>query len=90
MLQGCGLLHKHEFGSVKGRSATEAALRTVTSTQQCLAKGGAVGWGFWNTKGGFQNIRDKDVIRELEKSKEGKKWILWVRGFFRARRFELE
>ena len=29
-------------------------------------------------KGGFQNI---DVTRELEKSKEGRKWILWVRKF---------
>ena len=30
VLQGCGLRHKHQFGSVKGRSATEAALSTVT------------------------------------------------------------
>ena len=30
VLQGCGLLHKHQFGSVKGRSASKAALRTVT------------------------------------------------------------
>ena len=46
VLQSCSLLHKHQFGSVKVRSATEAALRTVTRAQQCLAKGGAVGWGF--------------------------------------------
>ena len=43
VFQGCGLLHKHQFGSVKGRSATEVALRTVTRVQQCLTKGGAVG-----------------------------------------------
>jgi len=30
-------------------------------------------------KGGFQNVREEDVIRELEKSKEGKKWIPWVK-----------
>ena len=81
-LQGCGLLHKHQFGSVKGRSTTEAALRTVTSVQRCLAKGGAVGWGFWDMKGGFQNEKEEDVIRELEKSEEGKKWIPWIGGFF--------
>ena len=45
-LQDCGLLHKYQFGSVKGRSATEAALKTVTRAQRCLVKGGAVGWGF--------------------------------------------
>ena len=42
ILQGCGLLHKHQFGSVKGRSATEVALKTVTRAQRCLAKEEAV------------------------------------------------
>ena len=73
VLQGCGLLHKHQFGSVKGRSATEAALRIVTRAQRCLAKGSAVGWGFWDAKGGFQNIREVDVVKELKKLEEGKK-----------------
>ena len=49
-----------------------------------------MGWCFWDVKGGFQNVCEKDVIRELEKSEEGIKWITWVRGFFRARRFEVE
>jgi len=30
------------------------------------------------------------MIRELEKSEEGKKWIPWVKEFFRAREFDLE
>ena len=90
VLQGCGLLHKHQFGSVKGRSAMEAALRTVTRAQRCLAKGGAVGWGFWDVKGGFQNVREEDVKRELEKLEEGKKWIPWIEKFVRVRSFELE
>ena len=47
-------------------------------------------WGFCDMKGGFQNVREEDVLKELEKSEEGKKWIPWVRGFFRARSFELE
>ena len=72
------------------RSATEAALRTVTRSQWCLAKGVAVGCGFWDVKGRFQRVREKEVVRELKKSEEGWKWILWVRGVFRARKFELE
>jgi len=89
-LQESGLLHRHQFGLVKGRSATEAALRVVTRAQRCMAAEGAVGWNFWDVKGGFQNVREEDVIRELEKSEEGKKWIPWVKEFFRAREFELE
>jgi len=68
----------------------EAALRVVTRAQRCMAAEGAVGWNFWDVKGGFQNVREEDVIRELEKSEEGKKWIPWVEEFFRARAFELE
>jgi len=83
-LQESGLLHRYQFGSVKGRSATEAALRVVTRAQRCMAAEGAVGWNFWDVKGGFQNVREEDVIRELEKSEEGKKWIPWVKEFFRA------
>jgi len=35
-----GLLHRHQFGSVKGRSATEAALRVVTRAQRCMGAEG--------------------------------------------------
>jgi len=86
-LQESGLLHRHQFGSVKGRSAIEAALRVVTRAQRCMAAERAVGWNFWDVKGGFQNVREEDVIRELEKLEEGKKWIPWVKEFFRAREF---
>jgi len=55
-----------------------------------MAVEGTVGWNFWDVKGGFQNIMEEDVIRELKKSEEGKKWIPWVKDFFRAREFELE
>jgi len=49
-----------------------------------------VGWNFWDAKRGFQNVREEDMIRELEKSEEGKRWIPWVKDFFRAKEFELE
>jgi len=89
-LQESGLLHSHQFGSVKRRSPTEAALRVVTKAQRCMARGGAVGWGLWDVKRGFQNVREEDVITELKKSEEGRKWIPWYREFFRAREFEME
>ena len=50
-----------------GRSATKAVLRTVTRAQRYLTNRGAVGKGFWDVKGGFQNVREEDVIKELEK-----------------------
>ena len=90
ILQVCGLLYKHKFGSVKGRSAAEAVLRTVTRAQQCLGKEVVVGWGLWDVKGGFPNVKEEDIIRELEKLEEGRKWILVVKGFFKARRFDLK
>ena len=45
--------------------------------------------GFWNVKEGFQNIREEDFMRELEKLDEGKNWTAWVKRFFRARMFKL-
>ena len=90
VLQGCGLQHKYQFGSVKDRSATEAVLRTVTRVQWCLVQGEAIAWDFWNVKGGFQNVREEDMIKELEKSEEGITWIPWVSEFFREREFGLD
>jgi len=52
-LQESSLLYRHQFGLVKGRLATEAALRVVTRAQRCMAAEGAVGWNFWDVKGGF-------------------------------------
>ena len=85
-LQEAGLFHQHQFGSVKGRSAIEAVTRVGTKAQRCLGKGGKVGWNFWDVKGGFQNAREEDVVERL---KEGKKCIPYVREFFRDRSFEL-
>jgi len=90
LLQESGLLHRYQLGLVKGRSAMKAALGVVTRAQRCMVAEEAVGWNFWDVKGGFQNVREKDVIKELEQLEEGRKWILWVKEFFRAREFELE
>jgi len=68
----------------------EAALQVITKAQRCMVRGEAVGWALWDMKGGFQNVREEDVIRELKKREEGKRWIPWCREFFRARELEME
>lgn len=70
-LQGLALLHRHQFGSVTGRSATGAAHRVVTRAQRWMGAGRAVGWNFGDVKEGSQNVREEDVIIVLEKSREG-------------------
>jgi len=44
--------------------------------QRYMTRGGAVGWSLWDVKEGFQNVREEDVIKELEKSEKGRRWIL--------------
>ena len=57
-LQECGdaLFHHLQFGSVKGRSATDVLYKAVRTPRKVLDGGGSVGWGFWDVKGGFQNV----------------------------------
>jgi len=89
-LQESGLLHRYQFRPVKGRSATEAALRVVMKSQSCMARGGAVGWELWDVKGDFQSVREEDVVVQLKESEEDKKWTPWYRQLFSAREFEME
>ena len=89
-LQQAGLLHRHQFGSVKGRSAIDAVFREVTRVQRCLSAGRKAGWGLWDVKGGFQNIKKDMVLRKLQETKEGKRWSGWISKFFRRRDFTIE
>ena len=41
-LQDTGLFHRHQFGSIKGRSAIEVVFRALTKVQRCLHGGGKV------------------------------------------------
>ena len=61
-LQDAGLLHGKQFGGVKSRSALEAVFRVVVKARRCMAKGGEVAWGFWDVKGGFQNVVRNEVL----------------------------
>ena len=42
-LQQANLLHRHQFGSVKGRSAIDAVFREVTRVPRCLSNKGSAG-----------------------------------------------
>ena len=53
---GDELFHRLQFGSVRGRSAVDVLYRSVVRAQVCMDKGGSVGWGFWDVKGGFQIV----------------------------------
>ena len=61
-LQEVGLFHRHQYGSIKGRSAVEPVFREVVRAQRALAKKGGVAWGMWDVKGGFQNAREEVVV----------------------------
>ena len=63
-IQGFGrdLFHHLQFGSVKGRSTVDVLHQSVVKTRRCINEGGAVGWGFWNVKGGFQTVVGREVL----------------------------
>ena len=89
-LQQAGLLNRHQFGSVKGRSAIDAVFREVTRVQRCLAAGGKAGWGLWDVKGGFQNVKKDMVLRKIQETEGGRRWSGWISKFFRQRDFTME
>ena len=89
-LQQANFLHRHRFGSVKGRSAIDAAFRRVTRVQRCLSNKGSAGWRLWDVKGVFQNVRKQEVLEKIDKSKHGNQWKGWVKNFFREREFSME
>ena len=63
-LQDCGdeLFHHLQFGSVRGRSATDVLYKAVRTARKVLDDGGSVGWGFWDVKGAFQNVVGEEVL----------------------------
>ena len=72
-IQQAGLLHRHKFGSVKGSSAIDAVFREVTRVQPCLAAGGKAGWGLWDVKRGFQNVKKDIVLRKMQETEGGRR-----------------
>ena len=64
--------------------------REVTRVQCCLSNKGSGRWGLWDVKGGFQNVREHEVLKRMDKSEHGKRCKGWVRNFFREREFSME
>ena len=89
-LPEAGLLHRHQFGSIKGRSAIEPVFREVVRAQRALAKGGRVACGMWDVQGGFQNVKQEAVIQRCQQNAKAKRWTGYLRDFFRAREFTIE
>src|SRR5258706_1725937 len=89
-LQEAGLFHRHQYGSVKGRSAVEPVFREVVRAQRALAKGGRVAWGMWDVSGGFQNAREEAVVLRCQASEKARRWTGYLKDFFRAREFTME
>ena len=86
-LQDADLLHHHQFGTVKGRSSLEVVFRAIVKASRCMDRGGDAAWGFWDVKGGFQNMTKKEVIERIGLSEEGKRWRKWMTRFVWKRAF---
>ena len=67
-LQDIDLLYGKQFGGVKSRLALEAVFRSVVKAKRCMAKAGEVTWGFWDVKGGFQNVVRIAVLSRMRES----------------------
>ena len=62
---GGKLFHRLQYGSVRGRSAVDVLYKSVRGARKCIHGEGSVGWGFWDVKGGFQNIVGDEVLGRL-------------------------
>ena len=86
---GGDLFHHLQFGSVKGRSAVDVLYQSVVKVRRCIVEEGDVGWGFWDVKGGFQNVVGEEMLDCLA-SVEGTRGLCrWVRQFVAGRTFEV-
>ena len=81
--------HHLQFGSIKGRSVVDVFYRSVVKARRCIDEGGDVGWGFWDVKGGFQNIVEEEVVDCLAGVEGTRGLCRWVRQFVAGQTFEV-
>ena len=86
---GCNLFHHLQFDSMRGRSAVDVLYRSVVRARRCLDVGGGVGWGFWDVRGGFQNVVGNEVLEYLDRVEGARGLCRLVREFVSPRRFEV-
>ena len=80
-LQEVGLLHKGQYGGVKGRSTLEAMMRALTRAQRAMGRSGQALWVMEDVRGGFNNVLGQEVLDVVSKScKRG--WCQWLIDFF--------
>ena len=63
-IQDCrrDVFHHLQFVLVRGRLAVDVLYQSVVRVRRYLDAGGIVGWGFWDIKGGFQNVMGSEVL----------------------------
>ena len=83
------LFHHLQFGSVSGRSAVVMLYLSVVRVRRCIEQEGIVGWGFWNMKGGFQNVVWLKVLDYLVRVEVTRGLCGWVGEFVAGRTFEM-
>ena len=86
---GGELFHRLHYGSVRGRSAVDVLYWLVVKARACMDGRGSVGWGFWDVKGGFQNVVGGEVLHVLEGVDGTRGLCGWVEAFVAPREFEV-
>ena len=86
---GGDLFHRLQFGSVRGQSAVEILYQSVIRARECINEGGSVGWGFWDVKGGFQNVVGEKVLDDLVGVEGIRGLCEWVKQWVAGRTFEV-
>ena len=74
---------------MQGRSIVDVLYRSVVRGWKCLYVGGAVGWGFWDVKGGFQNVVGSEVLKGFNGVERTRGLCWWVREFISTWCFEV-
>lgn len=53
----------------------------MVKARRCIDGGGDAAWGFWDVKGGFQNVTRNEVLERIEMTDEGRRWKKWMSNF---------
>ena len=82
------LFHHLQFGSVRGWLSVDVLYRSVVKGRRCINDGGVVRWGFWDVKGGFQNVVGGEVLDCIARVEGTRGLCKWVSQFVAGRTFE--
>ena len=82
--EGGDLLHERQMGSRKGRSAQDALGRLLACVDLAHREKSRLVVGFFDVKGGFQNVTWEGIRHVVERGRLGK-WAPWLGEFCRSR-----